>query len=320
MTYNSPLVSIIISVRNTEQYIAETLGSLLNQTYKNFEIIIVDDASTDKTPQIIRQFNDSRINLIVNTNHSGIAACRNQAIHIAKGLFIANADADDLYHPNRLETQVNFLKNNPKISVVGTSMQYMGSPKVWHPPTQHQHIVAALMQSSSISHPSAMFKSEVFTKHNISYQPQYVYLEDYKLWQDIANANLFIANIPKVLMQYRVHHHQISNNPNIHNILQELRTQFLLQFYPNAEPDFINLHLHILNNLPTNHQDFLSWYHQIIQANQQANFINNKALLARLRLIHAKNNLQNQTQLSLREWISIQGLKRTLLILKSKNR
>lgn len=316
----SPLVSIIISVRNSEQYIAETLGTLLNQTYKNFEIIIVDDASTDKTPQIICQFNDSRINLIVNTNHSGIAACRNQAIQVAKGQFIANADADDLYHPNRIETQVNFLKHNPKISVVGTSMQYMGSPKVWHPPTQHHHIVAALLQSSSISHPSAMFRSEVFTKHNISYQSQYLYLVDYTLWQDIVNANLLMANIPKVLMQYRVHHHQISNNPNIHNALQELRTQFLFQLYPKAEPDLINLHLNILNNLPTNNHDFLTWYHQIIRANQQSNYINNKALVARLRHIHAYNNLKNKVQLSLREWISFQGLKRTLLILKNKNR
>lgn len=108
----SELVSIITPSFNTGKFVGETIKSVLNQSYKNWEMIIVDDCSTDDSLEIIRSFNDERIKLIVNETNSGAALSRNYAIRKAKGKWIAFLDSDDLWHPTKLEKQVSFMKKN----------------------------------------------------------------------------------------------------------------------------------------------------------------------------------------------------------------
>lgn len=106
------LVSIITPSYNTAKYIAETIESVLNQTYKNFEMIIVDDCSTDNTEEVVKKFSDSRVKFYKNEKNSGAAISRNYALKLAKGKWIAFLDSDDLWKPEKLEKQIEFMKDN----------------------------------------------------------------------------------------------------------------------------------------------------------------------------------------------------------------
>ena len=106
------LVSIIMPAYNTEQYITDTINSILEQTYSNWELIIVDDCSTDNTAQIIKTFDDNRIRYIKSDTHKGAGACRNRALKEAEGKWVAFLDSDDLWHPQKLEKQLHFMKEN----------------------------------------------------------------------------------------------------------------------------------------------------------------------------------------------------------------
>ena len=108
----SELVSIITPSFNTENYIAETIQSVLNQSYQNWEMLIIDDSSTDKSIDIIKSFNDKRIRLFINDSNKGAAISRNYALKEAKGKWITFLDSDDLWHHNKLEKQINFMKEN----------------------------------------------------------------------------------------------------------------------------------------------------------------------------------------------------------------
>lgn len=109
---NNELVSIIMPSYNTANYISDSIQSVLNQTYKNWELIIVDDCSSDNTLEVLSKFNDKRIRVIVNEKNSGAALSRNKALKEAKGKWIAFLDSDDLWENNKLEKQINFMKEN----------------------------------------------------------------------------------------------------------------------------------------------------------------------------------------------------------------
>src|SRR5690625_6791695 len=125
IVYNKGIkISVIMPAYNEERYIAESIQSILNQTFQDFELIIVDDGSTDKTFEIASSFNDPRVKLYKQQN-SGPAAARNKALSLAKGKYIALQDADDRSKPERLEKQYDFLENNLDYIAVGTDADYI---------------------------------------------------------------------------------------------------------------------------------------------------------------------------------------------------
>ena len=118
-------ITVLIALYNSEKYIKETIESLLNQTFKNFEILIINDASTDNSVNVVNSINDDRIRLIHNETNKGICLTRQKGIKEAKGKYIAILDADDLAMPNRLEKQFLFLENNPEIVLCGTNANFI---------------------------------------------------------------------------------------------------------------------------------------------------------------------------------------------------
>jgi len=209
---NKPLISVVMSVYNGEKYLAEAIESILNQTYTNFEFIIVNDGSSDKSIDIIKEYmtKDNRIVLIDREENKGLAYSLNEGISIAKGEYIARMDADDISLPTRFEKQIEFMQKN-EIDVCGSFIKLFGDSRkeqVIKYPLNNQNIRFSLLFFSSLAHPTVMFKKEVFNK--VKYNIDYKVAQDYQLWCDIANANFKIGNIPEVLLNYREHEAQAS--------------------------------------------------------------------------------------------------------------
>ena len=205
-----PLISVIMPVYNTEKYISEAIESILNQTYTNFEFLIFDDASTDKSVQIINSFKDKRIQLITKPQNTGYTNSLNMGLTMAKGEYIARMDSDDISKLNRLETQLNFMENNKDIAVCGSWFNILGSENIIKHPVYHDEIKMALLKYCSIGHPTVMIRNSFLKTHQLSYNPQMEPAEDYDLWVRISKTGK-LHNLDEILLFYRLHSNQISN-------------------------------------------------------------------------------------------------------------
>ncbi|MGV8056678.1 MAG: glycosyltransferase family 2 protein [Smithellaceae bacterium] len=206
----NPLISVIMPVYNGERFIREAIDSVLNQTYQNFEFIIVNDASVDSTQQIINSYHDKRIVSLNLTWNQGVSNARNMGVDLSKGEFIAFADADDLYDLNRLQTQLDFLTKNPTIDVCGSYFVVLENSQeilIKHPLTD-QEIKEHFFTENCIGQPSVMGKSGVFKKFR--YNSTIKVSGDYDLWTRMATGGVVFANVPHPLMKYRLHPAQIS--------------------------------------------------------------------------------------------------------------
>ncbi|UWF59414.1 glycosyltransferase [Brucella sp. 2716] len=199
---NSPRVSVIMPTRNSEKYLKPALESILKQAFTKFELIIVDDQSTDRTLNIIAGYKDRRIRIISGSG-AGISAALNEAVRQARGEYIARMDADDIADPSRLGKQVSFLDDNPEIGVCGTLFQEFGDGDAIH---NHMENVryGDLLMGCYIGHPTAMFRRELFIENQLFYNEDMRFSEDYELWSRAIRVT-GLANIPEILLKYRRH-------------------------------------------------------------------------------------------------------------------
>ena len=210
MTATNPLISVIMPVYNGEKFIRETMDSVLNQTYQNFEFIIVNDGSVDSTQQIISSYDDKRIVPLNLTRNQGVSNARNRGTDLSKGEFIAFCDADDLYEPGRLQIQLDFLTSNPVVDVCGSYFMVFENGKeilIKHP-LADKDIKEHFFTGNCIGQPSVMGKSSVFRKYK--YNPELQASEDYDLWTRMAIGGVVFANVPHPLVKYRLHPAQAS--------------------------------------------------------------------------------------------------------------
>ncbi|WP_170000229.1 glycosyltransferase [Campylobacter sp. RM9328] len=199
-------ISVIMPVYNAEKYLDEAIQSILNQTYKDCEFIIINDGSTDDSLSIIERYKkqDERIVLIDRENR-GIVASLNEGIQIAKGKYIARMDADDISLPTRFEEQLKIMENDKNIVVCGSWVNIFGEnrkDKVFKYFEQDKEIKANLIMSCCFAHPSVIMRKSVFVDNNIWYDENFKNAEDYHLWTQLAKVGKFY-NIPRVLLNYR---------------------------------------------------------------------------------------------------------------------
>lgn len=204
---------------------AEAIESILNQTFTDFEFLIIDDGSTDSSLDIIKSQKDSRIRIILNQNNSGLIKSLNKGLELAHGQYIARMDGDDISLPNRLAKQVQFMDDHPKIGVCSAWIKAFGlNSRIWKSPVNHGDICARMFCECSIWHPVSMFRKELFEVYSLCYDESFRHCEDYKLWVDMKEVTMFY-NLPEVLLHYRQHSHQVSklatNVQTIRNILAE---------------------------------------------------------------------------------------------------
>lgn len=198
------LVSIVLPVFNGEKVIFKTINSLLSQTYKNIEIIVVDDASTDGTFDVVSAMKDLRIKLCRLEVNLGIAGALNYGLSVALGIYIARADADDYSEPERLSKQVDFLLNNVDYDVVGTNQKIVGGYKDGLNKTaqNNSEIRSSLLFGPTMLHSTVLFRRKLLNDFGYNFYDRNSYLcEDYELWVRLSERCKF-QNIPDFLCHY----------------------------------------------------------------------------------------------------------------------
>ena len=211
MNIKTPSVTVLMSVYNGEEYLGEAIESILNQTFTDFEFVIVDDASTDNTIDIIRSYRDSRIRLVENDENMGQTRSLNIGLGQARGQYIARLDQDDIALENRLEEQVKFLSINEDIDLVGSFRYYVdpkgkiirnGRESILFPSTYFKPFVLGRV---SIIHPCMMFRKKKIQSLN-GFNEDYNLCQDLHLLQTMVEKRLKFENIPEVLTLYRKSH------------------------------------------------------------------------------------------------------------------
>ncbi len=243
-----PLISVLMPVYNCSKYIYNSTISILNQTFSDFELIIIDDCSTDNTVDILKKFNDERIVLIVKQKNTGITNSLNYALDIAKGKYLARMDGDDISNIDRLEKQYKFMEGHPDVVLCGGGYEVIKSNyehaqqgdifvqkapaatldvltrswirifwgkgniriKTFKPYLLHGELLFDLATHCSFAHPTVMIKSEVLKINKVKYNPKFEFAEDYEMWTKLSEYGK-LANIPDILIKYRRHEYQTTN-------------------------------------------------------------------------------------------------------------
>lgn len=199
-----------MSVWNGETFLARAIKSILDQSYKEFEFIIIDDSSDDGTPAILNQFagRDSRIKLLHNETNLGVATSLNRAIEVAEGDYIVRQDDDDISLPNRIEVQLSFLDDHPEVGVLGSVAEVIDEDErslgLYTMPGAH-HLIAwsFAIGLNAIPHPTAMMRTGV-VKGVEGYNADFTTGLDYDLWTRLMGETRF-ANLPDTLVRLCLH-------------------------------------------------------------------------------------------------------------------
>ena len=209
---NKYKITVLMPVYNAEKFLKEAIDSILNQTFKDFEFLIINDASTDNSKKIIISYQDSRIRYFENKKNLGVAKTLNRGLRLAKGEYIARMDADDISLPDRFKKQVEFMEKNPQTAICGTWLQLINNKvdDIWRCPSDHETIKSLSLFYSSIYHPTVFIRINILKKNNFFYNPLFVHVEDYELWVRIMEKTR-VANLKEVLLFHRIHSKEVGN-------------------------------------------------------------------------------------------------------------
>jgi glycosyltransferase involved in cell wall biosynthesis len=282
-------ISVIIPARNVEKYIADCLESILQQTYPVYEIIIIHDASTDSTLEILKTYKKlySHLILIENTTQKGIAYCRNIGIKTATGDIIAFADADDIALSMRFEMQVNYLKNNPQIGVLGCWVDFFSDNdvsniiKYYYPVCEDEAIKAHLLFHNVLVNTSLVIRKNVFDKVKIWHIEDFTLLSDYELFTRLIPVTN-MQNIPQVLQKAREHTHRSTNKQSNVPFMKYIFKNNLQKIHLTPTETELQLHYDLTRPSERNDLAYLQevnvWLTKIYHANAQYKAFPERAL------------------------------------------
>lgn len=220
-------------IYNVEPYLAKSLSGILNQTFKDFELIILDDASTDNSIDIIQSFNDDRIVLVRDTTHQGIIAQLNKGLRIANSNLIARMDGDDLHHIERLSIQYEFLKNFQNIDIVGSNVIYIDEndkPIIKKSfPEYHQDIEFMMPFTPSVIHGSILIRKEALTSVG-GYDSKH-FCEDINLFLKLLESGYQFYNIQEPLLYYRIIKKDKTYNQRQYSDYYQISHQYIQNYY-----------------------------------------------------------------------------------------
>ncbi|HEV7370440.1 glycosyltransferase family 2 protein [Arenibaculum sp.] len=246
-----PLVSILMPARDAAPWITGAIDSLLTQTLADWELVLVDDGSTDGTADIASRFADERLTLLRNAVARGPARALDQALAVARGRFLARLDADDIALPERLARQVAFLERQPETGVCGSDMTVFSdgdaSAVHWRYPTCPDDLHCALLATNPLSHPTVMIVRDRVPAQELRYDQAFTCTEDFDLWARLAGATRF-ANIPEPLVRHRRHATNVSRT-RFATLLAEsdaIRARLVRALVPDASADDLALHNRLL--------------------------------------------------------------------------
>ncbi|WP_137170449.1 glycosyltransferase family 2 protein [Marinomonas sp. FW-1] len=278
-----PLISVVMSVYNSQKYLADSIESILKQTYENFEFIIVDDGSSDQSLSIIQSYmkKDSRIVLISREN-KGLPYSLNEAISVSKGQYIARMDADDISLPERFQKQIMVLQGDRAIGVCGSSAFYFkdddqNNSRLFVPKKKHDELKISLLYSSCFVHPTVMIRKSELIKLDYIYNESFFNSQDYELWGRLVDNTEFF-NIQEPLLYYRVNEDGISSTTNSDSLslrfplLKNIYKPLLEELGISPSEDFLKLHFQLglnseLRNTKLDSVAVLDYIDEVLNAN-----------------------------------------------------
>lgn len=276
---SDPIISVVMSVYNGEKYLKEAIDSILSQSYTDFEFLIVDDGSTDKSLEIISSYEDKRILLIKNVINLGLAKSLNSGIKHARGKYIARMDADDIALPSRLDKQFSFMEKNDNIDICGSWVQIIGQSKgiVWKYPVESDDIKIQLLFNSAFAHPTVFFRKNSFLDRGLLYDESIKSAQDYELWNRVAKC-CEMKNIPEVLLHYRLHQDQVGKQYKSSQIdtAKNVRVKLLRELGLDVTNEDYEVHskLAYFQNLKC--EVASAWLVKLIEANKTTNYCGEK--------------------------------------------
>lgn len=230
-----PVVSVIMPTYNRAQFIEDSIASVLRQTLDQFELIVVDDGSTDGTADKVRGFGDARIRYLAHETNRGSAQATCTGLSAARGRYIALLDSDDIALPHRLDTQTRLMDAQPRLSIVGSHMQCFGeSDLVAGAPSDDASIKANLIAgTANVYNPTAMLRREFLMKHDLHWKAEDGRAFDWALYVAAMFCGARFANVPEPLVQYRVHSCQQSKDQSVlRRELSVVRLRVMAAFLP----------------------------------------------------------------------------------------
>ncbi len=280
-----PKATVLMPVYNGAKHLNASIESVLNQSFTNFEFLIIDDGSTDNSIEITQSYNDERIRLVKNDTNLQIVKSLNRGIQLAKGDYIIRMDSDDICLANRFERQINFMEDNPEIDVCGSWVEtFFNKKRVWKTPEKDKDIKAYLFFNSAIIHPSVIVRKKSLTKYKLNYRQEYNKSEDYDLWE-ISSNFLKFANIPEILLKYRL---EIKTNQLEYKKIQKANTNNIRnRQLSKLIPDLLDIDLQIHEKLTSIQSNYLKddilelnkWIKNLITANKKINKYDNIAFI-----------------------------------------
>lgn len=287
-----PLISVVLPVYNVERYIEECLKSVLNQTIQDFEIIIIDDKSTDKTVSIIERINDNRIRLIKKKQNKGLIDSLNLGFSLAEGKYIARVDGDDINVLDRFEKQLSILEKSPEIKVCGCWLKTFGeSEEIIKHKEFHDDIAANMLLHCSMSMGAVMFERQELG--NYRFDMNKLHVEDYDFW----SRTLWICkfyNIQEVLYYYRKHANQVSTIYNSIQVKSDIAIKLFLfkkiGYSTTKFPDDLITKMLLLDSYITINElsIFLNWINDLKRLNKEQNIFEHKYLVEVLKKMKEK--------------------------------
>ena len=314
MKSDKPKISVLMPVYNGEQFLDKSIKSVLDQTFNNFEYIIINDGSTDDSLKIIESYEDSRIKIINFSKNMGITAALNNGLNIAKGDYIARQDQDDISHPDRFMLQVEYLENND-VDLVDANFIFIDEndkyiqdyeKRYFNPDETLSHLFFYEMVHASI-----MCKRLIFTKYNIQYRKRPT--EDYDLFIRLAKAGMRAGRLDQKLIKQRKHPSSMCGS-DWHNIKKDIdlmRNEFVQDL--GIEPTdyekklhiaFVEQNLSILNQYQF--REVLCWANKIIKANSikkiySSTYFKEQLYIRLIRLIKRKKKKSVLDMIKLRQ-------------------
>ncbi len=282
-----PLVSVVMPAFNSEKWIAEAVGSILSQTLRDLELIVVDDGSADATAEVVSGIHDSRIKLIRLARNSGSAVARNRAIEIARGEFVALMDSDDIALPHWLERQVGYLRQNPDCGLRGAWIRAFGAREgIWTCYEHHDHIKADLLFRCGMNQNTVVFRRELMNSLRLKYDDNFDVAQDYEFWTRCIDCMRF-SNAQEVLVNYRIHENNVSIRKKRKSFsnAQEIRRRQLNKIGISATQPELDIHRTLGEYGPSGPRTLTfdaghleNWLLKLKHANKKSRYVSENAL------------------------------------------
>jgi len=307
-----PLVSVLMPVYNGEAYLNEAIDSILFQTFADFEFIIINDGSTDKTEDIILSYHDQRIHYYKNDKNLGIVGTLNRGLDLCKGKYIARMDADDVSMPQRFEKQVAYMNAHPNVVACGCLYSIYGKENrgAVDVATDADDVRYDMALYCQVLHPMVLMRREIFGKYSLNYKREYESAEDYKLFTELLKYG-DIVNIPQILGLYRMNPDSISHKRyNTQKKLSErIKKEYLTQYGINVQYTISEIVENDSGEIVYN--TLLSYYPFVLKSSSKTwikknfitklkRFVSNKNFCTKMKLIKEFNKV-----LSIKNIISI---------------